>query len=145
MARPQRDNHAAARALADWSRYAYARSRETEIATTHGVSTTTLWRWKKALASDSELAALFRDATGRIATGDWASHLTDALIETVAKLRRLIDASNDLPAVTEAFVALSDVALEKEMLRAALEAEQADGAVPAGASHHRDHAGIGPN
>lgn len=141
----RRDNHAAARALAEWALTGYTRAGMLRIAESHGVSPRTLENWRDALKTDRELASLFKDAAGRVATGDWASHLAEALVATVTKLRHLIDASESLPEVTGAFVALTDVALEKEALRAALEAESAYGTIPAGATGHRDHAGVGPN
>lgn len=128
----RRDNHLAARALADWARHGFTRATERNIADTYKVSTRTLWRWKDALDSDTELSALFRDRLNDLLDRDWSEHLNDTLAASINRMRDLIDASDDLPAVTEAFRALSEVAITREVLRGATDAPEDRGYAPAG-------------
>ena len=121
----RRDNHAAARALADWARHRFARSQERHIADTYGVAPRTLWRWKDALDDDEELSALYRAAVEVHVTGDWATLLDDALRLAITRLLDLIAVEDDLAKVTEAFAKLSEVAIAKEMLRGVLDGQSA--------------------
>ena len=141
----RRDNHQAARALADWAQHRFARSYENRIADTYGVAPRTLWRWKDALDSDKELSALFKTAIQTHVTRDWADHLDATLTAAITKLLTLIEASDSLPDVTEAFAKLSEVAIAKEMLRGALNGEPATSRAQAHAAHHSHPADVGPN
>jgi hypothetical protein len=141
----KRDNRLAARALADWARHRFARSQETAIADKYGVATRTLWRWKDALDDDPELSALYKQAVERHLDGDWANQLDGALGDAIAKLRELIQASESLEDVTEAFAKLSEVAIAKEMLHGALTGQQADGAAAGDGTHRRHAPALGPN
>jgi methyl-accepting chemotaxis protein len=119
----RRDNRLAARALAEWARQGFARTVERQIADSYEVSTRTLWRWKDALDNDTELSALFRERVNDYLDRDWAAHLDEALAETVQRLRDLIAESNDLAGVVEAFKALSEVAITREVLSGAVDAD----------------------
>lgn len=125
MAAPQRDNHLAARALADWARHRFNRAEQTAVADSYGISVRTLWRWKAALDSDSELSALYKAAVQAHVTRDWADLLDATLSAAITRMLALIEDSDDLAAVTEAFAKLSEVAIAKEMLRGALHGQQA--------------------
>lgn len=112
----RRDNHQAARALADWARTGFGRSTERQIADTHGVSTRTLWRWKDALDDDPELSALFRDLLNALMDGDWVAHLDAALMELTEIIRaKAKEPEASLMMVTDAFRALSDVVMTREV------------------------------
>jgi methyl-accepting chemotaxis protein len=141
----KRDNRLAARALADWAREGFREAVVGKITATYEVAPRTLWNWKKALDTDTELAGLFKERLNDILDRDWAAHLDTALAETVERLRTLIAAAEDLTAVVEAFKALSEVAITREVLRGATDAQPH----PAGAETRRaDQAGsdtIGPN
>lgn len=119
----RRDNDKAARALADWARHGFTRATADQIAATYQVAPRTVWNWKAALDDDTELAALFRERLNDLLNKDWAAHLDTALAETVEKLRALIQASTDLTSVVEAFRALSEVAITREVLRGATDAQ----------------------
>ena len=119
----RRDNHLAARALADWARDGFRRATEDKIAATYEVGKRTLWNWKAALDDDPELAALFRERLDDLLNRDWAEHLDTALAETVERLRTLIADSGQLAEVVEAFRALSEVAITREVLRGATDAD----------------------
>ena len=142
---PRRDNHLAARALADWARQRFATSEAAAIAATYGVGIRTVWNWKGALDDDRELAALYRDAVERHVTSSWADELDAALAETIARLRVLIAHSESLAEVTEAFGTLSDVAIAKEMLHGALSSDQAARPAAGDGTNHRNPARLGPN
>ena len=145
MATKRRDNHQAARALADWAQHRFGRPQERDIAATYGVSIRTLWNWKAALDDDSELAALYRTAVQTHVTREWADQLDDALRAAITRLLQLMSTESDLAKVTEAFAKLSEVAIAKEMLRGAL-AGQSDGrATEVDGTNHRYPAAIGPN
>ena len=141
----KRDNHQAARALADWARHRFARSQERHIADTYGVAPRTLWRWKDALDDDDELSALYRAAVQAHVTSDWAELLDEALRTAIARLLDLIAVERDLAKVTEAFAKLSEVAIAKEMLRGALNGEPASVSAPGDATHGRNAPALGPN
>lgn len=115
----RRDNHQAARALAEWAREGFGRAAADQIAATYKVSPRTVWNWKAALDTDSELAALFRARLNDILDKDWAAHLTDALAELVQRIRTLAADEPDLGKVVEAFRALSEVEITREVLRGA--------------------------
>ena len=120
----KRDNQAAARALADWAREGFREAHVQKITATHKVAARTLWNWKKALDTDPELAGLFRDRLNDALNKDWATHLDEALTELVQRIRTL--ASDDeatLNAVVDAFRALSEVHITREVLRGAADAE----------------------
>lgn len=141
----RRDNHQAARALADWARHRFARAQDKPIAATYGVSPRTLWNWKAALDDDPELAALYRTAVQAHVTSDWADLLDEALRTAITRLLDLIAVEDDLAKVTEAFAKLSEVAIAKEMLRGALASEQAASATAVDGANHPHAAGLGPN
>lgn len=120
----KRDNHKAARALADWAQHGFTRATENKIADTYGINTRTLWRWKDALDDDNELSALFRARLNDALDQDWASHLGEALVELIQRIRELADQPDTpLRDVTEAFRALSEVAITREVLRGAADAQ----------------------
>ena len=139
----RRDNHQAARALADWARHGFTRASEEQIADTYKVATRTLWRWKDALETDTELSALFRDGINEHLTRDWADELDEALRETITRLRALISTCESLTEVTEAFKALSEIAITREVLNVTRHAEpysihgQASAEAQAGGSAQR--------
>src|SRR5690606_42027293 len=81
----RRDNHQAARALAEWAREGFGRAAADQIAATYKVAPRTVWSWKAALDTDSELAALFRARLNDILDKDWAAHLDEALAELVQR------------------------------------------------------------
>lgn len=113
----KRDNNHAARALADWARTGFARGTAQTIADTHKVSTKTLTRWKHALNDDPELSAKFRDLLNDLLNADWVAHLNDALRELTEIMRsKAKEADASLAMVTDAFRALSDVVLTREVL-----------------------------
>ena len=145
MATRRRDNHQAARALADWAQHRFARAKETAIADTYGVSPRTLWRWKDALDDDTELSALYREAVQAHVTRDWADQLDEALRTAIGRLLDLMQIEPDLAKVTEAFAKLSEVAIAKEMLHGALAREQDDATTPRDGTNHRHPAALGPN
>ncbi len=119
----RRDNHQAARALADWAREGFREAAARQITETYGVTVRTLWNWKKALDDDSELAGLFRARLNDILDLDWAAHLDEALAELVQRIRALAADEIDLGKVVEAFRALSEVEITREVLRGASDAE----------------------
>lgn len=119
----RRDNHQAARALAEWAREGFGRAAADQIAATYKVAPRTVWNWKAALDTDSELAALFRARLNDILDKDWAAHLTDALAELVQRIRTLAADEPDLGKVVEAFRALSEVEITREVLRGADDAD----------------------
>ena len=115
----RRDNHQAARALAEWAQHGFTRAAADQIAATYKVSPRTVWNWKAALDTDSELAALFRARLNDILDKDWAAHLDEALAELVQRIRALAADEPDLAKVVDAFRALSEVAITREVLRGA--------------------------
>ncbi|HEX7002014.1 MAG TPA: hypothetical protein VF164_10020 [Trueperaceae bacterium] len=119
----RRDNHQAARALAEWALEGFREAVARQIADTYGIATRTLWRWKSALDEDTELSGLFRDRLNDILDRDWAAHLTDALAELVQRIRTLAADEPDLGKVVEAFRALSEVEITREVLRGATDAD----------------------
>ncbi len=143
----RRDNHQAARALADWARSGFARAQESALADTYGVSTRTLWRWKDALNDDSELSALYRDALQAHLTSDWSDHLNATLTAAITRMLELISVSDDLSAVNEAFAKLGEVALAKEMLSGALNGSAPARSAPLDGADAGDFAAsaFGPN
>jgi hypothetical protein len=120
----RRDNARAARALAEWALEGFREAAVAKLTATYEVAPRTLWNWKKALDTDSELAGLFRDRLNDILDRDWAAHLTDALAELVQRIRALAAGEEDLGKVVEAFRALSEVAITREVLRGATDAGQ---------------------
>lgn len=119
----RRDNHTAARALAEWAQNGFGRAAADQIAATYKVSPRTVWNWKAALDTDSELAALFRARLNDILDRDWAAHLNDALAELVTRIRALATDETDLTKIVEAFRALSEVEITREVLRGDANAE----------------------
>lgn len=120
----RRDNARAARVLAEWALEGFREAAVAKLTATYEVAPRTLWNWKKALDSDSELAGLFRDRLNDILDKDWAAHLTDALAELVQRIRTLAADEPDLGKVVEAFRALSEVEITREVLRGATDASQ---------------------
>lgn len=128
MAKPRkpgnrRDNHKAARALAEWARHGFSRATEQQIAESAGVTARTLWNWKDALTTDPELSALFRDRLNEHLNSHWADELDAAIRASISRMFDLIQSSDDLTEVTQAFVALSEVALTREVLHGAANAD----------------------
>lgn len=119
----KRDNRLAARALAEWAHDGFREAAVKKLSATYEVAPRTLWNWKKALDKDTELAGLFRDRLNDYLDRDWAVHLDQALAETVERLRTLISTSDDLAGVVEAFKALSEVAITREVLSGAVDAD----------------------
>ena len=119
----RRDNHLAARALADWARDGFREATIGTITDTYGVTSRTLWRWKKALDTDTELSGLFRARLDDLLDRDWAQELDTAIAESIERLRALIAGSTDLSEVVEAFRALAEVALTREVLRGDADAD----------------------
>ncbi len=119
----KRDNHQAARALADWAQENFREAQATRIADTYNLTTRTLWRWKAALDTDTELSGLFRQRLNDILDKDWAAHLGEALSELVERIRTLAATEDSLAAVVEAFRALSEVEITREVLSGAANAE----------------------
>ena len=115
----RRDNARAARALAEWALEGFREAAVAKLTATYEVSPRTLWNWKKALDSDSELAGLFRARLNDILDKDWAAHLDEALAELVQRIRALAADEPDLAKVVDAFRALSEVAITREVLRGA--------------------------
>ena len=115
----RRDNARAARALAEWALEGFGRAAADQIAATYKVAPRTVWNWKAALDTDSELAALFRARLNDILDKDWAAHLDEALAELVQRIRALAADEPDLAKVVDAFRALSEVAITREVLRGA--------------------------
>lgn len=134
----KRDNRLAARALADWAREGFSRSTEGQIADTYGIATRTLWRWKDALDSDSELSALFRERVNDFLDRDWADELDDALRETIQELILHIKSQpmfspESIEAITKAFSALGEVAIAREVLGVAATEQDAAARAPTAA------------
>lgn len=120
----KRDNHAAARALADWAREGFTEAAARPITDKYNITTRTLWRWKAALDTDSELSGLFRDRLNDALNKDWATHLDEALTELVQRIRELAnDPDAGLGPVVDAFRALSEVQITREVLRGVADAE----------------------
>lgn len=119
----RRDNARAARALAEWALEGFREAAVAKLTATYEVAPRTLWNWKKALDTDSELAALFKARLNDILDRDWAAHLTDALAELVQRIRTLAADEPDLGKVVEAFRALSEVEITREVLRGATDAD----------------------
>ena len=113
----KRDNPLAARALAHWARDGFSEATINHITESYGVTSRTLWNWKKALDTDQELSGLFRERLDNLLNRDWAAQLDAALAETVERIRTLIQDAPDLTPVVEAFRALSEVAITREVLR----------------------------
>lgn|SRR5690625_930632 len=121
--RTRRDNPKAARALAEWAREGFREAHVNRISESYGVAPRTVWNWKAALDTDTELAGLFRDRLNDILDQDWASHLNDALTELVQRIRALTASEDDLGKIVEAFRALSEVEITREVLRGAADAQ----------------------
>lgn len=111
-----------AQALTEWALTGYTNAGLKETAKRNGISATTLWRHRKS--NDPELKALQQELATEIVTHSWAAELDVALKDGIARMRYLINSSNDLPAVTEATKALSEIALTKEVLRGTTNAQQ---------------------
>lgn len=129
--RGRRDNQKAARALAEWARHGFSRATEGQIADTYKVAARTLWRWKDALDTDAELSALFRDRLNDYINGHWADDLDATIRASITRMLELIETCDDLTKVTEAFTALSEVALTREVLSGTA---NEDAFTPAGAA-----------
>lgn len=119
----RRDNHTAARALAEWATKEFKRRHADALATKFDVAVSTLWNWKRALSEDPELRAIFNQYLNEMLNRDWATELNAALAEAINKMRQLIENSTDLKEVTEAFKALAEVGITREVLRSAANAE----------------------
>lgn len=119
----RRDNARAARALAEWALEGFREAAVAKLTATYEVAPRTLWNWKKALDSDSELAGLFRDRLNAALDLDWSQHLGEALAELVQRIRTLAADEPDLGKVVEAFRALSEVEITREVLRGASDAD----------------------
>lgn len=130
----RRDNHKAARALAEWARHGFTRATEQQIADTYEIAVRTLWRWKDALDTDPELSALFRDLLNDHLNRTWSDHLDAALTASITRMLDLIRTSHKLNEVTEAFRALSEIAITREVLHAATHGETGHERPPAGAA-----------
>lgn len=133
----KRDNQLAARALADWAREGFREAHANRITETYGVTVRTLWNWKAALDTDSELAGLFRDRLNDILNKDWAAYLGEALGELVQRIRALALDEPDLGKVVDAFRALSEVEITREVLRVGADAESDRGYAAAGSEDAR--------
>lgn len=119
----KRDNHQAARALADWAQEGFREAHLKRITETYGITARTVWNWKAALDTDPELAGLFRERLNDLLDKDWAAHLGEALSELVERIRTLAATEDSLAAVVEAFRALSEVEITREVLSGAANAE----------------------
>lgn len=111
----KRDNRTAARALADWARQGFTNEAAQQLSDTYKVSVRTLWRWKDALDTDSELSQLFRDRANDALDQDWAAELNEALREIVGRIRALVQNEADLAKVVAAFEKLSEVMIAREV------------------------------
>src|SRR5690606_8440270 len=120
----RRDNARAARALAEWALEGFREAAVAKLTATYEVAPRTLWNWKKALDSDTELAGLFRDRPHAAPDLDRPQHLGEALAELVQRIRTLAAGEEDLGKVVEAFRALSEVAITREVLRDPTDAGQ---------------------
>lgn len=135
----RRDNHQAARALAD----AVLTSDRTAAAK-HGITTRTLRRYREALHTDPELSASFRAALDELLTKSWADELDAGLQEIIRQLRArtetLPESVDGYMAIVEAAKALGEIAVAREVLSAAADPDAAAEAP----SHHAQAATL-PN
>jgi transposase-like protein len=113
---PKHDRKTVGRALAEWAAFGYKRAVAETIADKYGVARTTLYRWRRELQNEPEIQTIRKTHANELLTHDWAAQLNAALMETITRIRELIAASTDLPAVTDAFKALSEIAVAREVL-----------------------------
>lgn len=120
----RRDNHQAARALAD----AVLTSDRT-AAGKHKITTRTLRRYREALHDDPELSATFRTALDQLLTKSWADELDAGLQEIIRQLRTrtetLPKSVDGYIAIVEAAKALGEIAVAREVLSAAADPDAA--------------------
>ena len=114
--KPKYDREIMARAIAEWAAFGYKTSAADQLAHKYGVATTTIYRWRKEITHDPESEALHRQYVTALLQHDWTAQLNTALTEAITRIRELIIQSNDLPAVTDAFKALSEIAVAREVL-----------------------------
>jgi hypothetical protein len=115
---PKRDNNQAARALAEWAMQQFKTQHDASIAEKYGITTRTLWNWKDALRTDRQLSANFQQLTNGLLDQHWAAELDEALTDAIARMRSLMRNATDLREVTEAFKALAEVGITREVLSA---------------------------
>jgi transcriptional regulator with XRE-family HTH domain len=113
---PKHDRKTVGRALAEWAAFGYKRAVAETIADKYGVARTTLYRWRRELQNEPEIQTIRKTHANELSTRDWANQLNAALKEAITRIRELIAGSTDLPAVTEAFKALSEIAVAREVL-----------------------------
>lgn len=120
----KRDNHAAARALAD-----AVLTSDRKAAEKHGITDRTLRNYRAALDDDPELSALFRATVNEALTRSWAEELDAGLRDLINQLRtradHLVHGVTGYVAITDAVRALGEIAVAREVLRAASDPDAA--------------------
>lgn len=118
MAAPKRDNARAARALIEAHLHGDRKACESQ-----GITDRTLRNYRAALSEDPELSALFLEHLRELTRRSWAEELDATLSLTVRKLAEHIaylepGIPDSVEALTDAFRALSETAITREVLRA---------------------------
>lgn len=118
MAAPKRDNERAARLLIEAMLHG-----DVTAAEQAGVSRQTIYRYRKALLEDPELLQLFTEHSRELLKRNWADALDSALEQTITQLSLHIaglpmGSPASVEVLTEAFRALSETAITREVLRA---------------------------
>ena len=118
MAAPKRDNERAARLLVEAMLHG-----DVTAAEQAGVTRQTVYRYRKALLEDPELLQLFTEYSKELLKRDWADALDSALAQNIVQLSLHmaslpLGTPASLEALTEAFRALSETAITREVLRA---------------------------
>lgn len=116
MARPQRDNMKAAKALIDAAIQGDATACET-----HGITTRTLQRYRAALENDEELSLFYAQLSRTISTQSWADELNLTLTSAIRKQGEMIrglkeHTAENINATTNAIKALSEIAITRDVL-----------------------------
>lgn len=113
----KRDNVRAAQALAAWSLHNYSTITAEEVAKTHGVSVPSLWRYLRALKTDSELSQNFNEAAKELLNRHWADDIDDTMSTLQTRMKALAVTSESLQDITHAYRNVAEIALAKEILK----------------------------
>lgn len=112
----KRDNHKAARALAEWALSNFSRSSALTVAQNHEIAERTLWRYLAALKDDTELSALLDDATQSLLNSGWASRIDKTMSKVMDKIDGVLEDKQSLSDLTNAFRQIAEIALAKQVL-----------------------------
>jgi hypothetical protein len=111
----KRDNQLAARVLAQWAFKHFKLSELAHLTASYQIGERTVWRWKKSLETNKELAALYEERLNELLTQDWVKTLDLAIGATLSRLLELAPTA-DHEQARENFRVLAEVKLTHDVL-----------------------------